>query len=122
MAHYAILDENGIVTSVIVGRDEDDDQGQNWEAYYGARHGAQCKRTSYNTRGGVHRLGGVPFRKNFAAIGYAYDATRDAFIPRKPFPSWSLNEQSCQWEAPVPPPSSGLHRWDEDAQEWIEVA
>ena len=82
------------MTSVIVGKDEGED-GIDWEAYYGA------KRTSYNTRGGVHQLGGTPFRKNYAGIGYYYDSQRDAFISPKPFPSWVLNEETCLWEVPI---------------------
>lgn len=80
MAHYAILDENNIVTQVIVGRNEDEvvDGIRDWEAYYNA------KRTSYNTQGGVHLLGGVPFRMNYAGIGYTYDPIDDAFIPPMP--------------------------------------
>jgi hypothetical protein len=83
VAHYAFLDENNIVTEVIVGKDEGED-GIDWEAYYGAFRGQVCKRTSYNTRGGVHTLGGTPLRKNYAGIGYTYDSERDAFIPPKP--------------------------------------
>lgn len=120
MAHYAFLDANNIVTGVIVGKDEGGDV--DWEAYYGERHGVVCKRTSYNTRGGVHRNGGTPFRKNFAAIGYSYDASRDAFIPKKPYPSWTLNEQTCLWDAPSPRPAgTGLLRWSEASQSWVSV-
>jgi hypothetical protein len=63
------------------------------------------KQTSYNTNAGVHNNGGVPFRKNHAAIGYTYDEDRDAFIPKKPYNSWILNEQTCLWESPIPVPS-----------------
>ena len=91
MAHYAYLDENNIVTNVIVGKNEGEN-GIDWEQYYGA------KRTSYNTLGGVHSLGGTPFRKNYAGIGYFYDLQRDAFIPPKPSDEYVLNEQTCQWE------------------------
>lgn len=119
MAHYAMLNADGIVTSVIVGKDEGGEV--DWESYYGSRHGCECRRTSYNTRGGVHRGGGEPFRKNFASPGYTYDSTRDAFIPPKPFPSWALNEQSCLWESPVPPPVGVLRRWDEATQSWVEL-
>ena len=122
MAHYAFLDENNIVTQVIVGRDEDDliEGVTDWEAYYGARTGQACKRTSYNTRAGEHSDGGVPFRKNYAGIGMTYDADRDAFIPPKPFESWVLNEDTCLWVAPVPYPTDGeAYIWDEDAGDWI---
>ncbi len=101
MAHYAILDENNIVTMVIVGKNEDEtynDQPMDWEAYYGG------KRTSYNTFGGVHKAGGTPFRKNYAGIGYTYDDVRDAFIPPKPTPDATLDEATCQWIVPVVDP------------------
>jgi hypothetical protein len=77
------------------------------------------KQTSYNTRGGVHILGGTPFRKNFAGKGYTYDEDRDAFIPKKPYPSWILNETTCDWEAPVAYPTDGeLYNWNETNQTW----
>lgn len=115
MAHYAYLDENNIVTQVIVGKDENED-GVDWEEYYGA------KRTSYNTYGGQHINGGTPFRKNYAAIGYSYDVERDAFIPPKPFDSWILNEESCLWESPVPYPTDGLmYQWDEETLNWVAI-
>ena len=118
MAHYAFLDNNNIVTEVIVGKDEGD-QGINWEQHYGAFRGQICKRTSYNTYGGVHASGKTQFRKNYAGIGYVYDGIRDAFIPPRPYASWLLNESSCLWEAPVPMPDDGHpHTWDEDAGEW----
>jgi hypothetical protein len=83
MAHYAFLDENNIVTEVIVGKNEGE-EGVDWEAHYGAFRGQTCKRTSYNTQGGVHSGGGTPYRKNYAGIGYTFDAARDAFIPPNP--------------------------------------
>ena len=77
--------------------------------------------TSYNTHGGVHPEG-RPMRKNFAGVGYSYDAQRDAFIPPKPFPSWVLNEDSCLWEAPTPMPDDGQeYAWDEDGQQWEPI-
>ncbi len=77
------------------------------------------KQTSYNTFGGEHLLGGTPFRKNYAGIGYSYDQTRDAFIPPKPFPSWILNETTCNWEAPVVKPDDGQsYSWNEETQQW----
>jgi hypothetical protein len=116
MAHYAILNENNIVTQVIVGKDENETyNGQvvNWEEYYGG------KRTSFNTIGGVHNNGGIPFRKNYAGIGYIYDAQRDAFIPPKPFNSWILDETSCLWEAPVAYPTDGeRYTWNEETTSW----
>jgi hypothetical protein len=121
MAHYAFLDSNNVVTEVIVGKGEGED-GIDWEQHYGEFRGQVCKQTSYNTRGGVHVNGGIPFRKNYAGIGYTYDAQRDAFIPPKPFLSWVLNEVTCSWDAPAPRPSNGkMHTWDEAAQGWVEV-
>lgn len=99
MAHYAFLDENNVVTEVIVGIDEGVD-GVDWEQHYGAFRGQPCKRTSYSTRGGQHLSGGAPFRMNYAGIGFLYDATRDAFIPPQPGPDWVLNEDTCLWEQP----------------------
>ena len=96
MAYYAFLDENNIVTEVIVGKDEGE-EGVDWEAHYGAFRGQTCKRTSYNTHGGVHSGGGTPYRKNYAGIGSTFDAERDAFISPKPYASWLLNEDSCLW-------------------------
>ena len=122
MAHYAFLDENNIVTEVIVGKDEGED-GVDWEQHYGAFRGQLCKRTSYNTYGGVHSGGGTPYRKNYAGIGYTYDAGRDAFIPPQPFASWQLNEDTCLWNAPVPYPDDGQrYTWDEDTTNWLPVS
>ena len=118
MAHYAFLNMQNIVTEVIVGKDETDGN-INWEIHYGNIREQVCKRTSYNTRGGVHANGGTPFRKNYAGIGYTYDETRDAFIPPKPFDSWTLNETSCLWEAPVTYPDDGqVYEWNEANQQW----
>ena len=119
MAHYAFLDENNIVTEVIVGKNEGE-EGIDWEVHYGNFRGQTCKRTSYNTHAGVHNSGGTPYRKNYAGIGYSYDQARDAFIPPKPYPSWLLNESTCQWVAPVPYPVDGeLYIWDEAVGEWV---
>ena len=114
MAHYAFLDENNIVTQVIVGRDEWEVVGKinNWEAYYGALNGVVCKRTSYNGN----------IRKNFAGIGFTYDEDRDAFIPPQPYASWVLDEQTCRWEAPTPYPDDGvMYQWDEETTDWVAV-
>ena len=119
MAHYTFLDKNNIVTEVIVGKDEGN---FDWEQQYGSFRGQACKRTSFNTHGGVHANGGVPFRKNYAGIGYTYDRERDAFIPPQPFDSWVLNEDSCLWEAPTPIPEDGQeYTWDEGAQQWVII-
>ena len=112
MAHFAQI-ENGIVTQVIVAEQDVIDSGL---------FGTGWVQTSYNTLGGVHMLGGTPLRKNYAGIGYSYDATRDAFIPPKPYASWTLVEETCQWTAPVPRPSNDkIYQWDESATNWIEV-
>ena len=77
------------------------------------------KQTSYNTRAGVHKLGGTPFRKNYAGIGFKYDQTRDAFIEPKPYRSWTLNEETCLWESPVAYPTDGQkYDWNENNQTW----
>ena len=77
------------------------------------------KQTSYNTSAGEHLLGGTPFRKNFAGIGFKYDQTRDAFIPPKPFNSWTLNEDTCLWKAPIEYPNDGKkYKWNEENQIW----
>jgi hypothetical protein len=131
LAHFAKLDENNIVTFVTVGRQEDDGR----EAELSARTGDVYKQTSYNTRGGVHYTDGVPsedqtkaFRKNYAGLGYTYDAGRDAFIPQKPYASWVLNEDTCLWDAPVAMPEDAgtgeppkRYTWDEETTNWVEV-
>ena len=123
MAHYAFLDENNIVTEVIVGKDETDTT-MNWEQHYAEfRPGQRCLRTSYNTVGGVHTGGGTPFRKNYAGIGYSYDSDRDAFVPPKPYTSWTLNETTCNWESPVARPEveGKYFTWNEATTSWDEV-
>lgn len=126
MAHFAKLDENNVVIFVTVGRDEDDGK----EAELSARTGDVYKQTSYNTLGGIHyQADGTPsldqskaLRKNFAGIGYTYDAQRDAFIPPKPFASWVLDEDTCLWNAPVTIPKDGnRYLWNEESQNWQEV-
>ena len=116
MAHYALLEDN-IVIQVITGLDEGGEE--DWEQVYGERLGYVCKRTSYNTVGGIHKNGGTPFRKNYAGIGYSYDEQRDAFIPPKPFDSFVLNEETCIWEPPYTQPiledgQNGYYRWNEE--------
>lgn len=120
MAHYAFIDENNVIVEVIVGIDEGVD-GLDWESHYGKFRGLQCKKTSYNTFANAHPEG-RPFRKNYAGIGYTYDAARDAFIPPKPYPSWTLIESTCTWQAPVPMPTDNKpYRWDEPTLSWIEI-
>jgi hypothetical protein len=124
MAHFAKLDANNVVIFVTVGRDEDNGK----EAELSARTGDVYKQTSYNTHGGVHALGGTPFRKNYAGLGYIYDAGRDAFIPPKPYASWLLNEDTCLWDSPVPYPTDvgteenpKRYSWDEATTSWILI-
>ena len=78
--------------------------------------------TSYNTQGGVHLLGGTPLRKNFAWVGAEYDEVRDAFYKSQPYDSWTLNENTCYWEAPIARPEDGLWNWDEANQVWVEIS
>ena len=121
MAHYAFLDSNNIVTEVIVGKNEGED-GIDWEQWYGEFRGQTCKRTSYSTLGGIHSNGGTPFRKNYAGFGYTYDLSRNAFIPPKPYTSWTLNETTCLWDAPTPYPTDNKqYYWNEDQLAWIET-
>jgi len=116
MSHFAEIDENNIVTRVLVGNNEHPDEGHQW---FVDNLGGTWVKTSYNTRGGVHTLGGTPLRKNYAGVGYAYDETRDAFIPPKPYDSWVLDEETCLWEAPVAMPDDGEpYAWNEETQSW----
>jgi hypothetical protein len=118
MAHFAQLDENNIVVQVIVGVDEPHDG----ESIYAKTTGTVWKKTSYNTSSGVHLLGGTPFRKNYAGIGFTYDAQRNAFIPPQQYASWTLNEQTCQWNPPIQYPNDDKrYQWDEQTTSWKEI-
>jgi len=124
MSHFAKLDEHGIVTFVIKGRQESDDK----EAEFTEQTGEVWRQTSYNTSGGVHYTDGEPsedqskaLRFNYAGIGFTYDENRDAFIPPQPFESWVLDEDTCLWVAPIAYPAEGDHVWDEEAGDWVEV-
>lgn len=110
MAYYAFLNQNNIVTEVISGIDETElIEGESPDVWYGKSRSQTCVRTSYNAN----------IRKNYAGIGYTYDEERDAFIPPKPFESWLLDEDTCQWEAPVAYLTDGkLYTWDEEQQDW----
>ena len=111
MSHFAKV-ENGIVTQVIVAGQDVIDSGL---------FGTGWVQTSYNTSGGQHPEG-RPLRKNYAGIGYTYDAGRDAFIPPKPYASWTVNETSCIWEAPTPyPQDDKRYTWDEPTTSWVEI-
>jgi len=115
MAHFAHI-TNGIVDNVIVIDAETLATGhwgdpQSWI------------QTSYNTQAGVHALGGTPLRKNFAGVGFTYDQQRDAFIPPKPFASWTLDETTCQWQPPIARPTTEgkFYDWDETTTNWKEI-
>ena len=112
MSHYAKVN-NGIVEQVIVA------EAEFFTTFVDSSPGTWLQ-TSYNTRGGQHPQG-KPLRKNFAGLGYTYDAGRDAFIPPKPYPSWALNESACLWDAPTPMPTDGkMYAWDEATTAWVE--
>jgi hypothetical protein len=129
LAHFARI-KDGIVDFVTVGRDDDENREDEL-----AHDGWIYKRTSYNTRGGVHYTDGQPsadqskaFRKNYAGLGYMYDAIRDAFIPPRPYASWVLDEQTCLWNAPVAMPEDAgtgeppkRYQWDETTTSWMVV-
>jgi hypothetical protein len=125
MAHYAFLDENNVVTEVITGISETElIEGLDPETWYGNFKGQVCKRTSYNTIGNVHSLGGVPFRGNYAGIGFKYDSAFDVFIPNQPYPSWKLNYTTYQWESPIVKPleEEGYEwKWSEHNLQWIKI-
>ena len=119
MAHFAEIDSNGVVQRVIVvaNKDTSDANGNEVEsigiAFCQKLLGGNWKQTSYNGN----------IRKNYAGIGYVYDATIDAFVPPKPYPSWVLDTNTAQWQAPVPMPNDGtMYSWDEATQSWISTA
>lgn len=111
MAHYAFLDSNNIVTEVITGIDETElIEGLPPEEWYGNFRNQKCVRTSYNGN----------IRVRYAGIGYRYDEVRDAFIAPQPFMSWVFNEETLDWQAPVPyPDDEKLYYWNEPTREWI---
>ena len=119
MAHFAELDKNNIVTRVIVAEQDFINSGAVGES-------SNWVQTSYNTRGGIHYApnsnepdSGIALRKNYAGIGFTYDSDRDAFYSEQPYPSWTLNEDSCLWESPVPyPDDDEMYTWDEENQGW----
>jgi hypothetical protein len=112
MAHYAFINEDNSVVEVIGGQNENETvQGvSDWESHYGKIRGLRCVRTSYNDN----------IRFHYAGVGYSYDATLDAFIPPRPYPSWTLNEGTANWEPPTPRPD-GDYVWDEKKTQWREA-
>jgi len=129
MAHFAKLDENNIVTTVnvvhnnelLVDGVENEQKGIDFlNTFFNTSD--NWKQTSYNTSSGVHNSGKTPLRKHYAGIGYTYDESRDAFIPPQPYPSWTLNEETCNWESPVPMPSGEeegtRYNWNEETGGW----
>ena len=128
MAHFAKLNEGSIVETVEVVSNDVASTEQAGIDFLNNLYGTNdvWKQTSYNTHGGEHLLGGTPFRKNFAGKGYTYDEAKDAFIPPQNYPSWTLNETKCQWEAPVAKPeltqeqfdNDFRYHWNEENQTW----
>ena len=119
MSHWAELDDNNKVIRILVG-DNNDPNGDFGYKWLIDNLGGTWVQTSYNTRGGIHALGGIPFGKNYAAIGYTWDGV--GFYAPKPFASWTLNENSYLWEAPTPMPNDEkLYTWDETTLSWIEI-
>jgi len=122
MSHYAQLDENNVVVFVIHAKSNDK------EDEFTESTGDVYRQTSYNTYGGIHYTDGEPsedqsqaLRFNYAGIGFTYDENRDAFIPPQPYDSWVLDEDTCLWVAPIAYPAEGVHVWDEEAGDWVEV-
>ena len=124
MAHFAEVDENNIVKREIVAEQDFINSGAVGES-------SNWVQTSYNTRGGIHYApnsnepdDGIALRKNYAGVGFTYDSDRDAFYASQPYPSWTLNEDSCQWDSPVPyPDDDKIYTWNEENQDWdlIEI-
>jgi len=122
MAHFAKLGKGNKVEQVIVVSNDVATTEQAGVDFINNLYGTNdiWKQTSYNTQKGKHKLGGTPFRKNYAGLGYRYDEAKDAFIPPQTFSSWTLNEETCQWEAPVAYPDDGnRYKWDETTTNWV---
>jgi len=116
MSHFAKIESNLVTTVIVAEQDFIDTLEGTWV------------QTSYNTRGGVHSLGGTPLRKNYAGIGHIYDSSKDAFYIQKPHNSWTLDDDTCYWEAPITRPDDGeAYIWDEDVYQgdntkgWVEI-
>jgi len=119
MSHWAEVDDNNIVINVLVGDNNSPDEG---ESFMKSLSNNRWIKTSYNTRGGIHKFNGTPLRKNYAQIGGHYDEVNDAFYDAQPFPSWSLNQNNFLWESPSPYPTDGnIYYWDEPSTSWVEL-
>jgi hypothetical protein len=122
MSHFAEINNDGIVQNVIVAEQDFIDSGSVGDS-------SNWIQTSYNTRGGVHYApnsnepdSGIALRKNYASIGYTYDKTRDAFIAPQPYPSWLLDDETFQWNAPTPMPDDDkMYGWNESTTNWVEI-
>ena len=115
MSHFAQIDNNNVVIQVIVAEQDFIDSGAVGDP-------SRWVQTSYNTYAGEHKLGGTPLRKNYAGPGYVYDSVRDAFVPPRPYPTWTLNEETCLWQAPVPMPDDGaFYQWDVEGNNWKKI-
>lgn len=124
MTHFAQIEDNLVVNVIVVNSIDILDSENNESELVGSNFctnllGGTWVQTSYNTHGGVHSKGNIPLRKNYAGKGYTYDKTRDAFIPPPPYPSWRLDEDTCNWVSPVAKPTDGLrYEWDESTLTW----
>ena len=125
MAHFAKIGNGNVVEQVLVVSNDVATSESAGENFLNNMYGTSdtWKQTSYNTHGGTHKLGGTPFRKNYASVGGTYDADKDAFIPAQPYNSWTLNNDTCLWEAPVDIPNDGkAYLWDEASTSWVEAS
>jgi hypothetical protein len=114
MAHYAKIENNKVIRVLVAEADF-------FDTFVDSSPGEWIQ-TSYNTNGGIHLNGETPLRKNYAGVGFTYDPTRDAFIPPQSYPSWTLNDDTCLWEAPTAYPTDGVqYDWNEETTNWIEV-
>jgi hypothetical protein len=121
MAYFAEISDNNTVLRVLAVADNQEHRGQEFLAEDLGLNGRWIQ-TSYNTYGGVHKLGGTPLRKNYAGFDYIYDEERDAFIPPKPSSKWILNEETCLWESPIPYPEDDKgYTWNDNKGEWEEI-
>ena len=124
MAHFAKINASNIVTEVIVVSNDIATSESAGVTFINTLYGTTdtWKQTSYNTYANTHKLDGTPFRKNYAGIGFSYDASKDAFIPPKPYNSWTLNNTTCLWESPVAyPDDDKRYTWNESSLQWEEI-